>query len=245
MEEKEYKVYYHKNKINNKLYIGITKDPLNKRWRSNGEGYARQPKFYNAIKKYGWDNFDHILLIDKISVEEAKIIERELIKIYNTKENGYNNTEGGEGLVGYHHSEETKKKMSESAMGKPATNNRPVRCIELKKVFNSARQAALYYNVAPPTITRVCQGIKPTAAGFHWCYEDQYNIEMEKDIQIPTRSKPVYCITAQKEFKNASEACKWCNLKRAEHIHNVCKGEREHAGRHPITNEPLSWRYLE
>ena len=91
--------------------------------------------------------------------------------------------------------------MSESAMGKLATNNRPVRCIELKKVFNSARQAALYYNVAPPTITRVCQGIKPTAVGFHWCYEDQYNIEMEKIFKFLQEASLFIVLQHKKNLK--------------------------------------------
>ena len=43
-----YTVYMHKNKINNKVYIGITYQNVKYRWRKNGEGYKKQ-KFYNAI----------------------------------------------------------------------------------------------------------------------------------------------------------------------------------------------------
>lgn len=48
-----WKVYCHRNKINQKEYIGITsKENPNRRWR-NGEGYIKCRKFYFSIQKYG------------------------------------------------------------------------------------------------------------------------------------------------------------------------------------------------
>lgn len=49
-----YTVYKH-TCPNGKVYIGITKRNVEKRWL-NGKGYERQPHFYNAILKYGGDN---------------------------------------------------------------------------------------------------------------------------------------------------------------------------------------------
>ena len=78
-----YKVYMHKLKKDNRVYIGITKQNLKKRWQ-RGIGYAHSTNFYNAILKYGWDDFDHIVLFKDLSKEEAEQKEMELIKLYNS-----------------------------------------------------------------------------------------------------------------------------------------------------------------
>ena len=96
-----YIVYKHTNLINNKSYIGITSQIPNLRWK-NGEGYASNKMFYNAIQKYGWNNFTHQILDENLSFEEAQELEQYYIKYYNTyvydtNSNGYNLTRGGEG----------------------------------------------------------------------------------------------------------------------------------------------------
>lgn len=95
-------VYMHVNKINNKMYIGITSKKPTARWRKNGKGYKTSPYFYNAIQKYGWDNFEHIILFTDLDENCAKNKEKELIKKYqsNNRTFGYNCTEGGDGVCG-------------------------------------------------------------------------------------------------------------------------------------------------
>ena len=92
----EYKIYVHINKVNRKIYIGQTKQTLEQR-SSNGNAYKNCRHFWNAIQKYGWENFEHIVLIENLSLEMANIIEEELIKKYNTTNhnNGYNMKSGG------------------------------------------------------------------------------------------------------------------------------------------------------
>ena len=75
------------------MYIGITKD-TNIRWKSKGVNYKHSTDFYNEIKEIGWNNFDHIVLIDNISLSMALIFECELIKKYNLTETGYNTSKG-------------------------------------------------------------------------------------------------------------------------------------------------------
>ncbi len=122
-EIRKFKIYAHINKINGKIYIGQTCRDVNRRW-ANGLGYKGNNHFNNAIKKYGWDNFEHIVLFDDLSQEMANIIEEYLIKKYDTtnKKHGYNMRSGGSNLCGSDnpnygrkHSEESKEIISKKA----------------------------------------------------------------------------------------------------------------------------------
>lgn len=110
-------VYMHKNKINGKVYIGITGQDPKVRW-NNGIGYRRS-HFANAIKKYGWDNFEHIILYSGLTKEQACKKEIELIRDYHStdSEHGYNIATGGEINCGYTISEDRKKHLSEINTG--------------------------------------------------------------------------------------------------------------------------------
>lgn len=94
-EERKWVLYLHKNKINGKEYVGITSQIPEKRWGSNGTGYKGQ-RFYYAIKKYGWDNFDHIILKTDLTEKEAYDEEMEYISKNNLTKKGYNVSIGGE-----------------------------------------------------------------------------------------------------------------------------------------------------
>ena len=102
---------------NNKIYIGITRQSLKRRWRKDGSGYKGQI-VYNAIKKYGWENVKHKIIIDNLSFEEACNKEIEFIKKFksNKKNFGYNVDNGGKCIESF--SEETKQKIRKSRIGK-------------------------------------------------------------------------------------------------------------------------------
>lgn len=110
----KYCIYCHTNKINGKKYIGQTKQKPENRW-VNGKGYKNCTYFYNAIQKYGWDNFEHKILYDNLTLEEANQLEKELIAKYDTMnpEKGYNLRTGGKNSL---LSEESKKKIKKITM---------------------------------------------------------------------------------------------------------------------------------
>lgn len=96
-------IYCHTNIINGKKYIGqTTKIPYTLRWKSQENSYRSSSKFYNAIKKYGWQNFKHEVieqiqeqnihdLLNKLNeLEEFYIIK------YDSIANGYNQKSNGE-----------------------------------------------------------------------------------------------------------------------------------------------------
>lgn len=107
---------------NGKLYFGITFMPIQKRWRNSGFGYKSQQLFWRAIQKYGWDNIQHIILMENLSKDVACECEKYLIAKYqsNNPKFGYNIASGGEHNSGFHfsHTEEAKKKISEAGTGR-------------------------------------------------------------------------------------------------------------------------------
>ena len=113
-------------KINGKIYIGKTcANPPENRWRKDGSGYMKSPLFWNAIQKYGWNNFEHEILIKNLTELEANEEEKRFISILrsNDRQYGYNITDGGEGVrligenhprYGIHLDDDLKNKISES-----------------------------------------------------------------------------------------------------------------------------------
>jgi group I intron endonuclease len=71
-------------------------------------------------------------------------------------------------------SEETRKKMSDIAMGRPAWNKnpRPVYCIELHQVFCTASDAGKELNIRSGNIIACCEHTRKTCGGYHWIYVD-------------------------------------------------------------------------
>lgn len=128
MENKTYIVYLHINPNNEKVYVGITNQNAYKRWK-NGHGYTKCKKFYNAIIKYGWNSFKHIILC-RTCKDRALLLEKTLVKYYKNKNLSYNITDGGEdsipSMLGRHHTDETKKKIRDAAK-RPASKEKKIK----------------------------------------------------------------------------------------------------------------------
>ena len=95
--ELKFIVYEHVNLFNNKRYIGIISQIPEVRWQ-RGSGYRENTIFFRAIKKYGWDNFEHNILYEGLSNREALEIESTLIKKYKSLGVSYNISDGYEEL---------------------------------------------------------------------------------------------------------------------------------------------------
>ena len=90
-----YSLYMHINKINGCRYIGISTDPK-RRWHG-GCGYRGQKRFNDAIKKYGFNGFYHVIVATNLSKKNAELMEQEYIRLYraNDPKYGYNIENGG------------------------------------------------------------------------------------------------------------------------------------------------------
>ena len=214
--ECNYKIYMHKNKINSKVYIGQTCRDLNKRFGSNGSGYVCCPLFYKAIQKYGWDNFEHIILEDNIqTLEEANDKERYYISLYNSTNHdfGYNIQIGGNdtsymGIEVHQYSLSGKYICSYTSVSKAEKEN----------------------NIANGKISACCLGKRKSAGGFMWSYEKYDNIA---PYSTNGHSITVYCYDFNGdyvgEYPSAVEAAKKLGGINGAHIAACCNGKRKYA----------------
>ena len=225
-----YTVYMHRNKINNKVYIGQTSlDPPEKRWR-NGVGYNQQ-YFYKAIKKYGWDNFEHIILETGLTSEQANEKEKFYIKLYKSidKNYGYNCTDGGKKI------EEVSKDSIQKIKDSWTPERRRQQSERMKKMWKENKEFRKKAT-APNKNQWHPKGEKNPMYGTHRTGKDA------------ARKRKVQCIETGEIFDTVKQAAEWANNGNPSiksHISEVCKGKRNTSGRHPITNEPLHWRYVD
>ena len=125
MEEKKQNVYivYKHISPTRKEYVGMTRN-IKKRWEGNGCSYTKNSEFRNDIMKYGWDNFQHIIIKDRLSLSEASKLEDELIVDAMNRGVAYNIARGGIGgshpawNKGIPLSEEQKAKLTAANKGK-------------------------------------------------------------------------------------------------------------------------------
>lgn len=98
-----------------KKYIGQTvHEERRKRQHKHDCKRGVDNKFYRAVRKYGWNKFIYGI-VEEYDVDLLAEQEIYYIDCYDSYNNGYNSTIGGEGVGGCSPSEETRKKMSESA----------------------------------------------------------------------------------------------------------------------------------
>ena len=111
---KIYSIYKSTNKINNKVYIGFDSSWPSRIQQHKHNSKNKSQKFYCAIRKYGWDNFTWELLYQSSDKDHTlNFMENYFILEYNSYENGYNSTLGGDApTLGITASPETCEKMS-------------------------------------------------------------------------------------------------------------------------------------
>lgn len=182
LKEREWCLYCHINKINGKRYFGITSTKPNKRWQ-NGKGYKQCIKFNSAIQKYGWDNFEHIIMRENLSYDEACFLEQYYIKQFNTTDSkyGYNIDSGGRisSIIKY---------------GKDNPSSRAVICLNTKEIFETERQACEKYNLNSSSLSETCNGKRHYCGLFNeeklaWMFLDEYTEDKAKERLILANHK--------------------------------------------------------
>lgn len=216
-----YTVYCHFNKINGKLYFGLTKLKPKARWGVNGYGYSKMPRFYRAIKKYGWDNFEHFVVRDGLTQQEACVLEKELIKKYHTmeKDRGYNLSEGGFAPTP---TEETRMKRSLSLKGKKHSQER------IEKIRKSKLGCIPWNKGIPMTKERYenCKSSFFKKGNIPWDAGKKLTEEQKEKLRNADRktSKKVICQETGIIYRSVCEAAR--AIKRdSSTIAGVCRGK--------------------
>lgn len=208
MAENNYCIYIHKNKINNKVYVGQTCQNPEKRWRY-GHGYKNCPRFFSAIKKYGWNNFEHFIIETGLTKEEADQKEIFYIQKYQSNDEnfGYNLTEGGFSLGEYWKQEENRARQSENKKNYFVTHpeEKIKNDIHLKKISEESAEIR-------------SEKMKEN-------YQNQKGL-YELNQQ---RKKAIKCVETQQVFDSLAEAAKEYNLS-ASNISSVLHKRRKTTG---------------
>ena len=206
-----YTVYQHKNKINGKIYIGITGRKPEIRWGINGCNYKSSPHFYLAIKKYGWNNFEHNILFEGLTREQACVKEQELIKLFNSMDRnfGYNNTTGGDIFT---LSEEARKKKSISMLGNKNGLGHP--CSEEKKQKISSAQKGRRFTEERKKKMSIAASKRHVP-----CSKEK----KEKLSKSYPNKKKVYCTELNKIFESVQQCGREMGIP-ATNISKLCKG---------------------
>lgn len=245
--ENNYYIYKH-TAPNGKVYIGQTCQKLDKRFGKNGCNYKGCTLFYNAIQKYGFDNFKHEVIFDGLTKIEANEKEIDLIREYrsNEREFGYNIQGGGnnsgspseesgkkmsEWQIGKVLSEDTKKKISDSRIGQKDSIETRIKKSNGHKGKSLSEETKLKLSksraekVTDEQIERV-RKIGRSNKGRTLSKETRNKMS---DAHKGIGSKRILCIETNILYSSISEASKCTNINR-QNIGKVCNGKLQTAG---------------
>jgi group I intron endonuclease len=215
--EKKGIIYTVTNKETKMVYVGLTTKSLEVRKKDHikkskkGKSYA----FQQAIATYGpeafkWEKVDYATTIDELAQKE-----KEYILKYNSKEDGYNQSEGGEIQKSVHQYD--------------------VSTGMLVNKYSSLSDVGAKFNLTKQDLSKVCLSVNKVSNGFVWSYSSTFPIHINDN-----RRKVVQQLTLEGEFlteyKSVSEASKLTGCNKTS-IAKVCRGERQSCG-------GFSWKYI-
>lgn len=258
MLQKKYCIYLHKNKINNKVYVGQTSVKPQYRW-NHGEGYKTSTLFYNAIKKYGWENFQHIILYTNLTLEKANALEQYLIKRLkaDNRNFGYNILDGGKN---FHHTEQQKQKQSQ--IMKEKWKDQEYRKNQSQKIKEKWKDQEYR--------KKVIEGISGENSHFYGSnksgennpmYGKHHTEEAKKKMSEAQKAfnqknpnarrgknnpaaRSVECIQTGERFDTCKEAAQWSNISTSSMNRNL-NGQQKFAGTHPVYGFKVSFKYID
>ncbi len=259
---RNYTVYIHRSKTENKAYVGMTSQKPTTRWLG-GSHYKTCVRFNDAVERLGWDNFEHIIFATGLSEKEADHIERSLIALFQTNDErfGYNMQSGGRHgvfaneskekirikAIGRKYSDEFGKKISAIVSGENNPRAKAVKCLNNNMIFNTAKDAAKWCGKDISAICKCCNGsvkscgVDPTTGEkLVWRYVNdngcnENDVALVKQASLGAR-RPVICVTTGMVFSSVSEAAAYYNESTG-NISRCCKTGKPYLGK--------TWRHID
>lgn len=216
---------------------------------------GRQRHLYNAVRKYGWDQFRieilHSFLKEGNWQERLDELEiQEIAQRGTLSPNGYNNETGGNknkilheetkalmssvrsgerhAMFGKHHTDEARELLKDA--NKKAVQKWSKDGKELLRTFESVEEAARDSGARGEHICKVCKGLRKTAGGFHWKFASTEYIQTKnilKFTKIQQWSFDGQTLIA--EFDTINEASISVKTDKST-ISKCCKGKMRSAG---------------
>lgn len=165
--DRNYSVYMHKNKTNEKVYIGITGRKSEKRWL-NGHGYKNNIHFNKVIQKYGWDN----------AAEKTNTQLSHISNCCNKIRPRAETSDNGEGLFWMFYDEYISKNYDSKTNNeiipkfKIVCKKRPIKCVETGIIYDSVSEAHRKTNILKSSLSMCLNGKSKTAGKYHWIFAD-------------------------------------------------------------------------
>ena len=203
-------IYKAENKVTSGVYIGITSKSIETRKKDHikkskkGKSYA----FQQAIATYGpdafkWEQIDTATTIDELAEKEKAYILK-----YNSKEDGYNLSVGGD----------VQKSVYQYNISTGVLVNK----------FSNLTDAGAKFNLTKQDLSKVCLSVNNVSKGFVWSYSSSFPIHINDN-----RRKVVQQFSLEgefiNEFKSVSEASKLTGCNKTS-IAKVCRKERKQCG---------------
>jgi group I intron endonuclease len=205
-----YVIYKAQNKLTSEVYIGATTISMEERKKDHikkskkGKSYL----FQNAIATHGpdafrWEKVDYATTIDELAQKEKAYILK-----YNSKEDGYNQSEGGE----------IQKSVYQYDVSTGILINK----------YSSLSVAGATVNLTKQDLSKVCLSVNKLSNGFVWTYSSTFPTDL-KDHRKKVVQQFSLEGTLINEFKSVSEAAKLTGCNKTS-IAKVCRGERQSCG---------------
>lgn len=220
-------IYILLNMVNQKVYVGQTVQSLNKRLcrhKSNANLGCTEP-IYNAIRKYGWNNFKYYVVYQTQEVDDREIISKELddkekyyISYFNSTNNkyGYNILLGGAGRTGSINNSSSIEILQFTIEGDFVKEWPSMH--EVERQLGYSHKSISYFNYGNPR--------KSSYKGFLWIKKSQYYDGIFDDYHPCCKAVSCYNIKGEflQDFESQVEASKFYNINISQ-ISNCCLGK--------------------